>query len=161
MASLISSCAMGLFVLFENWDMLLYLTSFWIIKLWTSVCIFLSCAERVYLHPCRPGRCPDRERLLGALLPWARRRPWRSLPGCPCRGELPWRSIQHFLQYRELWATCSPGDIRRPGAHSGWWAVVSICFSPPLLISFLLLNLASNYVRLYSSGDASPSAPWR
>lgn len=97
---------------------------------------FFICSERVHLHPRGSGRCPDRKCLLGALLPRARRRSGRRLPGQSHTTELSWRPVQHLLQHRELWASCPQSVICGPGAHCGWWVVLCVCLFLPSLSLF-------------------------
>lgn len=130
------------------------LCRFYTLCLWlTSTGIFF-CTERVHLYPCGSSRCPDRKCLLGALLPGARCWAWRCLPGRSCRRKLSRRSIQHFLQYWEFWASRSKSDICRPGAHSGWWADLYMC----LVLPSCVWHISVNTVHVGKTGIQATSA---
>lgn len=88
----------------------------------TFIFFTFSSTERVHLHPCGPGRRSDWKCMLGAVLPGAWCRSWWRFPERSCSSELPWRSVQHFLQHWEFWSSRSQSALRRPGAHSDRWA---------------------------------------
>lgn len=118
------------------------------------------CAERSRLHPCGTGGGPDRECLLGALLPGAPHRSWWSVSGWCCPTELSWRPVYHFLSYWELRAPRSTSDIRGPGALGGWWAVLlNVQFKPPgfFLSSIDCEGVAANW----DDGIQATSWRWR
>ena len=69
----------------------------------------------MYLHPCRPSRCPDGQLLLGAVLPGARH-PARRYDAQRHLGRKGERRLQHILQrdrQRQARAACR---VRRPRA---------------------------------------------
>jgi len=80
--------------------------------------------EGVYLSPHRPGRCADRQRLLGAVLPGT----WHSAGRTDALGQDCWRrrrQLQHVLQRDRRWQTCAAGRVRGSGAHSCRWVCCS------------------------------------
>ena len=73
----------------------------------------------VHLRPRWPGRCPDRQCLLGAVLPGARYPAWRpdALRQDHRRRR---RLLQHLLQRDRRRQARASRRLRRPGAHRRW-----------------------------------------
>lgn len=115
---------------------------------------FLFCTERVHLSPRGPGGRPDRQCLLGALLPWARCWSRWRLPGRSCRTKLPWRPIQHFLQHWEFWASRPTSPLCGPGAHGDRWVDLRVCSDRPYL-ALITASLSPDWEHWYPSNRCS------